>query len=122
YAVVVAIILFVVFAATDRVLIATTKSAVTLFLLLWVIGLGMTLNINTLLDHSTALTYHAVVTKKNTYKSNHQVTLTPWGPSNGGDEDVSRNVYESVEPGSAVCVYLWKGALNIPNYSVGFCQ
>src|SRR6202012_1613880 len=40
YAVVVAIILYVVFSATDRVVIATTKSAITLFLLLWVIGLG----------------------------------------------------------------------------------
>ncbi len=122
YAVIVAIILFVVFSATDRVVIATTKSATTLFLLLWVIGLGMTLNFNALLDHSTTVTYHAVVTKKHTYKSTHHVTLIPWGPSEGGDEDVSRSVYESVEPGSTVCVYLWRGALNIPNYSVGSCQ
>jgi hypothetical protein len=122
YAVLVALLLCAVFAMVDRTMIATSSSAITLFGLLWVIGLGMILNANALLDHSSAVTYHSVVTAKHTYKSNHHVSLTTWGPSDGGDADVSRSLYESVEPGSTVCVYLWRGALNIPNYSVAWCD
>jgi hypothetical protein len=121
YAAMVALLLLLAFGIADRTVLATKSSAVTLFVLLWVIGLGAVLNANALFDHSVAATYSAVVTEKHMYKSEHEVELSAWGPSKGSEEDISRKLYDSVEPGSTVCVYLWQGALRIPNYAVDSC-
>ena len=86
---------------------------------------GVTAMADSILDHSTPHVFQAEVLHKH-ISSGRSTTwylqLAPWGPQDHPDEvSVHRSLYNSVQPGQTVCVYLYPGALKIPWFQVAHC-
>lgn len=86
---------------------------------------GATAMADSLLDHSTPQVFQAEVLHKR-ISSGRSTTwylqLAPWGPQDHPDEvSVHSSLYNSVQPGQTVCIYLYPGALKIPWFQVARC-
>jgi peptidoglycan/LPS O-acetylase OafA/YrhL len=96
----------------------------TLFIALGYAG-GVTAMADSLLDHSTPQILQAEVLHKRISSGRHTtwyLELAPWGPQDHPDEiSVHRSLYNSVQPGQTVCVYLFLGALKIPWFQLAHC-
>ncbi|HWN74879.1 MAG TPA: hypothetical protein VNO13_03995 [Candidatus Udaeobacter sp.] len=97
----------------------------TLFLAVAYAG-GVTAMADSLLDHSAPQILQAEVIHKR-ISSGRSTTwylrLTPWGPPDHPAEvSVHSSLYNSVQPGQTVCVYLYPGALKIPWFEVAHCS
>lgn len=89
-------------------------------------GFGAGFEIDVLADSTKPSIYTTQVlgkrmshgSKSNTY----YLGVGPWGPITGGDEiSVSAARYDATRPGDTVCVYVGKGALQVPWYQVRDC-
>ena len=87
---------------------------------------GVTAMADSLLDHSTPQILQAQVLHKRISTGRHTtwyLELAPWGPQDHPDEvSVHRSLYNSVQPGQTVCIYLYPGTLKIPWFQVAHCS
>ena len=87
---------------------------------------GVTAMADSLLDYSTPRILQTQVIQKR-ISSGRSTTwylrLAPWGPQDHPAEvSVHSSLYNSVQPGQTVCVYLYPGALKIPWFEVAHCS
>jgi hypothetical protein len=80
---------------------------------------------NTLLDHSTALSYPTTVYRMFVTNGKHRtptLRLGPWGPrTTAEDAAVSWDLYRSTRVGETVCAQLHAGALGIRWFRIAKC-
>lgn len=87
---------------------------------------GAILEINTIFDRSGSTIFSTQVVKKEIVSgksADYQLYLAPWGPQRETNEvSVSRQWYETIQPGDTICPALHQGALHIRWYTVHPCE
>jgi hypothetical protein len=101
-------------------------SAFGLFVVSLFYGWGSVVELNTVFDKSQTTIYPVpIVSKHITHgkSTSYNLKLAAWEFETAGTQvSVSRDLYESVQPGDPVCVVLRAGALRIPWYRVTSCR
>jgi len=86
---------------------------------------GAAAQADTVLDRSAPSPFSSEVLRKHVsrgHSTSYTLTISPWGPQGEStDVMVSARVYDSVQLGQSVCIYLFPGALRIPWYLVQPC-
>jgi hypothetical protein len=89
-------------------------------------GYGASALGNSLLDHSSALSYPTTVYRMFVTSGKNKtptLRLGPWGPrATSQDAAVSWDLYRSTRVGETVCAQLHTGALGIPWFRIAKCQ
>lgn len=102
------------------------KGAMLAFVLLTILySYGASVGANVIFDRAGATIFRATVIRKHVVSGRHtgyQLSLSPWGPQQEPSEvSISRQWYESLEPGDTVCTALHQGALHNRWYTVQPC-
>jgi hypothetical protein len=101
-------------------------TAVLLLILCCSYGYGAGLQVNALLDQSTANTYRVIVTGKyvsHGRSTSYHLNLAPWGPNVSGQNlVVSYSQYAAVKTGDTVCMLLRSGALRVAWSELARCE
>ena len=88
-------------------------------------GYAAPAQLNALLDPTPAQTLHVVAfdkTRTTGRTTSYNLRLDPWGPQTRTTEvEVTRALYDAVEPGDTVCVQMHAGAFHLPWYTVDLC-
>jgi hypothetical protein len=88
-------------------------------------GYVTVLPLNVLLDRSPATVQKSLLAQKSgphTRIRQLHLTIEPWGPITEAKKvSAPYRVYQSVQPGDAVCLVLRQGALSIPWYTAQIC-
>jgi hypothetical protein len=89
-------------------------------------GYGGAVLADALLDKSPAQIFKTTVVKKyRGSKGSRGIDIAPWGPKSEGVRgiySIHPGLYNSVQVGSEICVYLKPGALDIAWYTINRCQ
>lgn len=88
-------------------------------------GIGAVGEANAIFDASPGQVYQTQITDKyesHGRTSSYDLVLGPWGPSNGGSETVSYDVYSQFNVGDTACVSLHTGALHMRWYVMLRCE
>ncbi len=115
----------VILMGTREFSIKNTRGVITILslaLMLFAYAYGAVVTLNCIYDSSPTETYQAKVIDKHISKgksTTYYLNLTPWGPqSKEEDVTVTEEMYDRVEPGTAVDIYLQKGLYHIPWFTV----
>jgi len=85
-------------------------------------GYATVLQLNCVLDRSTADIYKPMVLSKRSETGRRYLGIGPWGPEQrAATVRVSFEVFRAVQPGDSVCVVARKGALGMAWYTIETC-
>ena len=119
------VVLWIAAAKVDASLRARPASLVIIFLVMCAYGYGAGMEINRLLDHSTASVYSARVVGKHISsgrRTSYDLTVSaPELDALNGNISVPASLYRSVEVGDSVCASVRRGALNVAWFVVQQC-
>jgi hypothetical protein len=97
-------------------------AAVSMFFIGTMFCFGAIAQFDVLADHQAPATYQTEVLGKradNGRTTTYYLRVAPWGPRHDSDEiAVSRSLYRAINPGQAVSIRLYPGALHLPWFSV----
>lgn len=103
--------------AVDPTVRTRKVNALALFAFCLAYGYGLTIEANTLLDHSPGASCSAVVEGKHIQagkRTTYNLNIGPWGPQAESSRlRVSRYTYEPIQRGDIVLLMLHKGALGV---------
>ena len=83
---------------------------------------GSVILVNCSFDYSKPVRYTTVVLDKNISSGKtrtYEITVEPWGPFASSEADISKQLYNELDKGDKVFMYLKNGSLGIPWFIPG---